>query len=74
MKICFVKEVGWDGSVGTATRYGLDGPGIESRWREEFCAFPTRPEAHPASCTEGTCFLPPELKRRGAWFLLPTRI
>ena len=21
--------VGWDSSVGTATRYGLDGPGIE---------------------------------------------
>ena len=25
-------SVGWDGSVGTATRYGLHGPGIESRW------------------------------------------
>jgi hypothetical protein len=23
----------WDSSVGIATRYGLDGPGIESRWR-----------------------------------------
>ena len=23
-------------SVGIATRYGLDGPGIESRWRREF--------------------------------------
>ena len=24
--------VGWYSSVGIATRYGLDGPGIESRW------------------------------------------
>jgi hypothetical protein len=23
---------GWDSSVGTATRYGLDGRGIEFRW------------------------------------------
>ena len=25
-----------DSSVGTATRYGLDGPGIESRWVPDF--------------------------------------
>ena len=25
-----------DSSVGIATRYGLDGPGIESRWRWVF--------------------------------------
>ena len=25
-------HVGRDSSVGIATRYGLDGPGIESRW------------------------------------------
>jgi len=25
-----------DSSVGTATRYGLDGPGIESRWGRDF--------------------------------------
>jgi hypothetical protein len=24
--------VGWDGSVSIATRYGLDGLGIEARW------------------------------------------
>ena len=29
-------SVGRDGSVGTATRYGLDGPGIESRWGRDF--------------------------------------
>jgi len=26
----------WDTLVGIATRYGLDGPGIESRWRRDF--------------------------------------
>jgi len=24
--------MGWDSAVGIATRYGLDGPGIESQW------------------------------------------
>jgi len=26
----------WDSSVGIATRYGLDGPGMESRSRQDF--------------------------------------
>ena len=30
-------------SVGIATRYWLDGPGILSRWGEIFCAHPDRP-------------------------------
>jgi len=35
--------------------YGLDGPGIESRWRWDFFApVQTCPGAHPASCTMGT--------------------
>jgi hypothetical protein len=50
--------MGRDSSVGTATRYGLDGPGIESRWEgggEIFRTCPDRPlVAHPASCTMGT--------------------
>jgi hypothetical protein len=29
-------KVGRDSSVGIATRYGLDGPGIESRWGRDF--------------------------------------
>jgi hypothetical protein len=29
-------DVGRDNSVGVATRYGLDGPGIGSRWRRDF--------------------------------------
>ena len=31
-----------DSSVGIATRHGLDGPGIESRWRRDF-PHPYRP-------------------------------
>ena len=31
-----VLTMGRDSSVGIATRYGLDGPGIESRWRRDF--------------------------------------
>ena len=42
-------------SVGIATGYGLDGPGIESRWGVRFSApVQTGPGAHPASCTMGT--------------------
>jgi hypothetical protein len=37
---CFCKVRGQDSSVGIATGYGLDGPGIESRWGE---IFRTRP-------------------------------
>ena len=41
--------------VGIATGYGLDGPGIESRWEARFSApVQTGPEAHPVSCTMGT--------------------
>jgi len=29
-------QMGRDNSVGIATGYGLDGPGIESRWRRDF--------------------------------------
>ena len=42
-------------SVGIVTGYGLDGPGIESRWGARFSApVQTGPEAHPASCTMAT--------------------
>jgi len=47
-------NVGRDSVVGTATRYGLDGPGIEYQWGEgETC-----PGAHPASCTLGSRSFP----------------
>jgi len=32
----------WDSEVGIATGYGLDGPGIESRWESEIIR--TRPD------------------------------
>jgi len=49
----------------SVTPYGLDGPGIESRWGRDF-PHPSRPVlgAHPASCTIGTGSSPGE-KRPG---------
>jgi hypothetical protein len=38
---------GRDSSVGIATRYGLDGPGIESLWGEIFRTLPDRPWGPP---------------------------
>ena len=50
-----------DSVVGRATRYGLDGPGVEPRWCQ------TSPEDHPASCTVGTgYFLGVKRPKRGA--------
>jgi hypothetical protein len=47
--------MGRDSSVGIATRYGLDGPAIESRWGARFSAtVQTDPGAHLASCAMGT--------------------
>ena len=44
-----------DSSVGIATRYGLQGPGIESRRAARFSApVQTGYGAHPSSCTMGT--------------------
>jgi len=54
-----------DSSVGIATRYGLDGPGIESRRGPRFSALlQAGPEAHPDSCTMGTGSFP-GVKRPG---------
>ena len=56
---------GPNSSVGIATRYGLDGPGIESRWGTRFSApVHTGPGAHSASCTMGTGSFP-GVKRPG---------
>ena len=53
-------------SVGIATGYGLDGPGIESRWEATFSApVQTGPGAHPASCTMGTGSFPGVKSARG---------
>ena len=45
-------------SVGIATVYVLDGPGIESRWGRDFPPAQTSPGAHPASCKTGTGSFP----------------
>ena len=52
--------------VGIATGYGLDGPGIESRWGARFSS-PVQigPGAHPASCTMGTGSFPGGKERPG---------
>ena len=41
-----VNVVGRDSSVGIATAYGLDGPGIESRWGRDFLHL-SRPALRP---------------------------
>ena len=57
---------GPDSSVGIATGYGLDGPGIESRWGARFSApVQTGTGAHPASCTMGTGSFPGVKSGRG---------
>jgi hypothetical protein len=53
-------------SAGTAIGYGLDSPGIESRWETKFSApVQTDPGAHPASCTMGNGSFPGVKSGRG---------
>ena len=40
--------------VNVATRHGLDGPGIESRWGDIFSTLQTGHGLHPASYAMGT--------------------
>jgi hypothetical protein len=57
--------VGRDSSVGIATRYGLDGPGIESRCGARYSApVQTNRGTHPASYKMGTGSFP-GVKRPG---------
>ena len=52
--------------VGIATGYGLDDPGIESRWGARFSApVQISAGAHPASCTTGTESFPGVKSGRG---------
>jgi hypothetical protein len=52
-----VVKPGRDSSVGIVTRYGLDGPGIKSRWGARFSASDQIvPGAHVASCRMSTSF------------------
>ena len=57
-------KMGRDSSVGIEIRYGLGGPGIESRWWSFSVPVQTGPGAHPASYTIGTGSLP-GVKRPG---------
>jgi hypothetical protein len=58
--------MGLNSSVGIATRYGLNGPEIESRWRSEILhTLPDRSWGPPASCTIGTGSLSWALSRQG---------
>ena len=53
-------------SVGIATGYWLDGPGIESRWgARSFAPVQTGPGAHTASCTMCTGSFPRVKSGRG---------
>jgi len=60
-----------DSSVGIATRYGLDGPEIESRWKRDF---PYRPERtwSPPSLQYNAYQVFPRGKAAGAWPWPPT--
>ena len=54
---------GRDSSVGIATRYGLDGPGIESRWGEISRTCPGRPWGPPSLLYNGYRVTFPGVKR-----------
>jgi hypothetical protein len=69
----FYGKVGRGSSVGIATCYRLDGPGIESQWGSRFSApFLAGPGAHPASCRMGTVAFP-GVKRPGRGVNHPSR-
>ena len=52
--IIYYLTAGRDSSVGIVTGYGLDGPGIESRWGARlFASVQADPGDHPASYTMG---------------------
>ena len=60
-----MRHGGRDSSVGIATRYGLDGPGIESRWGEIFRTRPYRSWDPPNLLYNGVPGLSPGVKRPG---------
>jgi hypothetical protein len=56
---------------GIATRYGLGGRVIESRWRRDFCTRSDRPWAHQIFCTMGTGSFPVVKQPGGIMDLFP---
>ena len=62
----YCSKGGLGSSVGIATGYRLDSPGIKSRWGARFSApVQTGPGAHPPSYTMDTESLSPGVKRPG---------
>jgi hypothetical protein len=55
-----------DSVDGIATRYGLEGPGIESRWGEIFCTYPDRLRGPPRLLYNGNRVFPGGKGGRGA--------
>ena len=65
-KMSYILMDGPGSSVGIATHYGLDGPGIKSRWGARLSApVYTCHRAHPASRTMGTGSSPGVKERPG---------
>ena len=60
---CLYQRFGPGSSVGIVTGYGLDGPGIESRWGRDFPLL-SRPALGPTPYN-GTGFFPGVKKRPG---------
>ena len=63
-------------SVSIATRYGLEGPGIESRWGEIFRTYPDRLRGPPSLLYNGYWVFPGGIGGRGVMltthpFLVP---
>jgi hypothetical protein len=68
---CTNDNAGLDSSVSIATRYELDGPGIESRWGEIFRTRPDQPWGPPTLPHNGYRVFPGG-KAAGAWLCPPT--
>jgi len=65
MYCCLITNCGPASSVGIATEYGLDGPGIESRCGVRFSARPDRPWDPPSLPYNGYRVFPGGKERPG---------
>ena len=64
LKLIYIYS-GSDSSVDIVTGYGLDGPGIESRWGEIFHTHPHRPWGPPSFLYNGYRVFPGGRNRPG---------